>query len=244
MGSNLAPEDFRQSDSIAEDLSSPLSSSPKTVSDLSQTPVAGLSQATTVSPSHTTTVATTPKKNVPASLEQSWALAIAEVCGEVNPHIVAAYIEPLSVDVAGSNSERFLVRGPSRLICNYVISNFSSALRERLAHFLDAPELVLSIIPREPTASANSDSPNSLRRPATPFIVKRVRPTPVGAAKNEPLTQTASTHQSPPEGEIFNNINPRYTFQDFVVGNSNQFCHAAAMRVAEKPGQSYNPLFS
>ena len=243
MGSNLAPEDFRQSDSIAEDLSSPLSSSPKTVSDLSQTTVAGISQATTVSPSHTTTSATAPKKSVPASLEQSWALAVAEVCGEVNPHIVAAYIEPLSVDVAGSNSERFLVRGPSRLICNYVISNFSSALRERLAHFLDAPELVLSIIPREPTASANSDSPNSLRRPATPFIVKRVRPTPVGAAKNEPLTQTASNHQSPPEGEIFNNINPRYTFQDFVVGNSNQFCHAAAMRVAEKPGQSYNPLF-
>jgi chromosomal replication initiator protein len=42
---------------------------------------------------------------------------------------------------------------------------------------------------------------------------------------------------------MFNNINPRYTFQDFVVGNSNQFCHAAAMRVAEKPGQSYNPLY-
>jgi chromosomal replication initiator protein len=38
-------------------------------------------------------------------------------------------------------------------------------------------------------------------------------------------------------------INPRYTFSNFVVGSSNQFCHAAAMRVGEEPGKSYNPFF-
>ena len=38
-------------------------------------------------------------------------------------------------------------------------------------------------------------------------------------------------------------IMPRYTFDNFVVGTGNQFCHAAAMHVAEKPGHAYNPLF-
>ncbi len=38
-------------------------------------------------------------------------------------------------------------------------------------------------------------------------------------------------------------INPRYTFDTFVVGNSNYFAHAAAVAVAQAPAQAYNPLF-
>jgi chromosomal replication initiator protein len=72
-----------------------------------------------------------------------------------------------------------------------------------------------------------------------------------GDATESPFTQDApapprprgSTTHAPP---LFTDdlvLNQRYTFEDFVIGASNRFAHAAAMSVAERPARSYNPLF-
>ncbi|WP_410506295.1 chromosomal replication initiator protein DnaA [Haloimpatiens sp. FM7315] len=43
--------------------------------------------------------------------------------------------------------------------------------------------------------------------------------------------------------EITSTLNPKYTFDSFVIGNSNRFAHAASLAVAESPAKAYNPLF-
>ncbi len=48
---------------------------------------------------------------------------------------------------------------------------------------------------------------------------------------------------APPPVITASGLNPRYTFDSFVVGSSNQFAHAACRAVAEAPSRSYNPLF-
>jgi chromosomal replication initiator protein len=57
------------------------------------------------------------------------------------------------------------------------------------------------------------------------------------------LFSLAETKRRPRPKVVAPDLNPRYEFDTFVVGNSNQFAHAAARAVAESPSHSYNPLF-
>lgn len=63
----------------------------------------------------------------------------------------------------------------------------------------------------------------------------------VPAAELAPLPARAMEPEGPDHAR--HNMNPRYTFDIFVVGSSNRLAHAASLAVAEMPGRAYNPLF-
>ena len=89
----------------------------------------------------------------------------------------------------------------------------------------------LSASPVGPAASVSAvPSPTY---PTYPTYASSTTPSP---------TDPAGVAEAPRSAEP-PNLNPRYTFDAFVIGASNRFAHAAAQRVAESPAGSYNPLF-
>jgi chromosomal replication initiator protein len=64
-----------------------------------------------------------------------------------------------------------------------------------------------------------------------------------GTGTQTPATAVPAAKPAPADDLRVGNLNPRYTFDDFVIGNSNRFAHAAAQAVAEAPAMAYNPLF-
>ena len=157
--------------------------------------------------------------------KQVWRAALGELQVSLSPANYETWLRDTQlVDV---DEQRFRIAVPNGFAKDWLETRYRSLISQTLARIVGYSVQVEFVV--GPTADERGRRRRGRRRPArAPAPISqhvRVEPTRVGG-----------------EGGA-TNLNPRYTFSNFIVGSANRLAHAASLSVAERPGHAYNPLF-
>src|SRR5215468_8573794 len=145
-----------------------------------------------------------------------WEEVLARIETKVNRHSFYTWFKPTTFVTADARA--ITVRVPNPLFKDWLMKHYAAVITEAMGE-VRKPNLAIDFI-AEPQMD---ESPRPLNiADALPTLDEDLPPT-VGAGSA--------------------GLNPRYTFDTFIVGSSNQFAPAASRAVAEAPSRSYNPLF-
>jgi chromosomal replication initiator protein len=147
-----------------------------------------------------------------------WDEILARIETKVNRHSFYTWFKPttfVAVDAAAVT-----VRVPNSLFKDWLTKHYSGVITEAMGE-MQKSSLAINFL-----ADSLGEAP------------------PIALGPDESVALDAA----PPAAQVpslsyLPGLNPRYTFDSFIVGSSNQFAHAASRAVAEAPSRSYNPLF-
>ena len=142
-----------------------------------------------------------------------WDQVLDRIESKVGRHPFHTWFKPTSLLEDGGR--QVLVRVPNLLFTEWLSKHYSMVLAEALRD-VGRADVELMFVPDDEVGTAPTLGAAAGRKPDEPPMVL----------------------PSAPAG-----LNPRYSFDTFIVGPSNQFAHAACRAVAEAPSRSYNPLF-
>jgi chromosomal replication initiator protein len=142
-----------------------------------------------------------------------WDRLLARIESKINRHSYFTWFKPTSF--VSDNGELITVRVPNSHFRDWLSKHYASVIEEAMSE-LERSSSTVDFVSEPP-----------------PQISERE------TTAADDFSQLPGTEPFPTAA----GLNPRYTFDTFVVGPSNQFAHAACRAVAEAPSRSYNPLF-
>ena len=143
-----------------------------------------------------------------------WEEILARIETKVNRHSFYTWFRPTSF--IEEDRQSITVRVPNPVFKAWLTKHYSAVINEAMIE-VGRPNLIINYV-----ADAAGDG----------------AALPIGPDDTAGLEEDPTQAAPGPAG-----LNPRYTFETFIVGSSNQFAHAACRAVAEAPSRSYNPLF-
>ena len=159
--------------------------------------------------------------------KQVWRAALGELQVSLSPANYETWLRDTQlVDV---DEQRFRIAVPNGFAKDWLETRYRSLISQTLARIVGYSVQVEFVVGPAPTDGTPPVATDDAPPAATPSRLNgqevRVEATRIGG-----------------EGGA-TNLNPRYTFANFIVGSANRLGHAASLSVAERPGHAYNPLF-
>ena len=151
-----------------------------------------------------------------------WSNCLLRLEQELSDQQLNTWIRPLQV-IEENNQIKLLA--PNRFVLDWVKQNFQDKIQTILSE-LD-PQQATRLIIEIGSQNKNNDKPVAVSN----------------AQKTESLSFITNNKPKVNNSFVEHNLNPLFTFDNFVEGKSNQLAKAASMQVAENPGSAYNPLF-
>jgi chromosomal replication initiator protein len=158
-----------------------------------------------------------------------WVLVLDALQKKINRHSYETWLKPTRF--SHSHGPTLFVRVPNPDFC-HIGEKYGDLISEAIENlgleYLDV-EFVTDVEPRTDKNESNGEG--------------RDRETGAEPAATAESSGTAAARQQRFDWDGAAQLNPKYTFDGFVIGSGNQFAHAAARAVGERPSKAYNPLF-
>src|SRR5215470_12899940 len=157
---------------------------------------------------------------------------LSAISKRVNQHSFNTWFKPVSR--AAIKDRTLFLSVPNQMFRDWISSNYFDIIEESLEELDLGDHKVILIIEEAASLAANASSVPDGRASIHSSVAS------ITNSSDSPAIRFA---RSPDYDQPACALNPKYTFESFVVGSCNQFAHAAAQAVADMPSKTYNPLY-
>ena len=174
-----------------------------------------------------------------ASVLDQWGQICEQLKVEVGETAFDSWLKPLTIGSFNEGTMNICV--PTRFMRNWVITNYS----DRIHKIWEKKNPAIKNINFVVQAGSDTAVSKGLYTPACRSLLKKINssPMPQNIYQSGTNAVIANTNESSLNDSLSVPLNPQYTFDNFVVGKTNEFAYAAARKVAESRNISFNPLF-
>lgn len=177
---------------------------------------------------------------VSTSSSRLWSQVLANFRTMFPGDIFSMWFEPLKV--AAATDKEVILDAPNDFVAIWIQDNYLELIQREVAGILGHPVPVKIVVQRaEDSSTGTADSTTETGFPPHP------EPTPERPTFTPPSSRPGNRDSSGPatsaDRRPISGLNPKNTFDNFIVGTNNQLAHAASIAVSNTPGRAYNPLF-